>query len=110
MVIGLMTGVMERLEELLVSYAQTAVGFYLVINAITAAAFAVDKGAARAGRRRIAERTLITLILLGGAVGAAVARRVVRHKTRKRRFTVAILIAAAVHVGGWLIWLRIGGV
>jgi uncharacterized membrane protein YsdA (DUF1294 family) len=49
-------------------------------------AYVVDKRAARLKRRRIAERTLLLLGLVGGWPGGLVAQHVVRHKTAKGSF------------------------
>ena len=74
----------------------------LVLNAATVVAYAADKRAARLGRRRVPERTLLALGLLGGWPGAQVARHALRHKTRKASFrrahraTVVVNLAAVV--------------
>lgn len=70
---------------------------YLVSGAVAAAAYAFDKWAAEHGRRRVAERTLHLLGLLGGWPGAALARWAFRHKTRKREFVVVFRITALVN-------------
>ena len=72
------------------------------LNAATAVAYSVDKRAARLGRRRVPERTLLVLGLLGGWPAAQVARHALRHKTRKASFrrahraTVVVNLAAVV--------------
>ena len=84
----------------------------LLLNLVTVVAYAVDKRAARRARRRVPERTLLTLGLLGGWPGAQVARHALRHKTRKASFrrahratvvlnvvVVAGLVALALAVG-----------
>ena len=58
----------------------------IVMSIACFAAYAVDKAAARSSRRRIRERTLLTLGFLGGWPGALVAQRVLRHKTLKQPF------------------------
>lgn len=73
---------------------------YGVVSLVTIAAYGVDKAAARRGRRRIAEQTLLFLGLFGGWPGALLAQQLLRHKTRKRSFrrvfwaTVVINVAA----------------
>lgn len=45
-----------------------------------------DKDAARDGGWRVRESTLLTLAVLAGSPGALIARRILRHKTRKQPF------------------------
>ena len=76
---------------------------YLIIYlaAVNAAAFALcvcDKRAAVRGRRRISERVLLTVALIGGAVGLYAGMLAVRHKTRKVRFAVLVPVIIAVQV------------
>lgn len=87
-------------------------GACLALDAWLAAASVVgilvvvaDKGAAQAGRRRIRERSLFILALLG-AFGALLAMLVVRHKTAKPRFLLPFIGCLLVAVG-WVVALRI---
>ncbi len=93
-------------------------GFLLVMNAAGYGLAIHDKKQAqrhgsRAQRRRttgndrIPERTFIALALFGAGPGALLGFLAVRHKTRKTRFMVPFLLAAAIGVAlaaGW-IWL-----
>jgi len=79
---------------------------YLLLSLITLASYAVDKSAARRGRRRVRERTLHALELLGGWPGALVAQQLFRHKRRKWRFVLVTWLIAAVHVGAIVFLLR----
>ncbi|MFD4958925.1 DUF1294 domain-containing protein [Microbacterium sp. NPDC058389] len=76
---------------------------YLVMSVGGFAAYGVDKSAARAGRGRVSEQTLLTVGLLGGWPGALIAQQVFRHKTRKRSFRrmfwFTVLINVAVLAG-----------
>lgn len=68
-----------------------ALGWYLILMDIAAfAAFWIDKRKARRGGRRIRERTLLALCLLGGAAGGLLAMVLLRHKTRKGRFRAGV--------------------
>ena len=60
----------------------------IAINVVTAAAYAYDKLAAPRGGRRVRERTLWILCLLGGVLGAWIVFFGMRHKTRHQSFWV----------------------
>jgi len=77
----------------------------IVINVATAIAYAYDKLAAPRGGRRIRERTLWILCLVGGVLGAWIVFFGMRHKTQHQSFWVVqtaasvlwiVLIAAVV--------------
>jgi uncharacterized membrane protein YsdA (DUF1294 family) len=55
------------------------------INVIAFLAFGWDKRQSIHNGSRIAERTLIALALLGGALGALIGQQAFRHKTQKQR-------------------------
>jgi uncharacterized membrane protein YsdA (DUF1294 family) len=77
----------------------------LAYNTLVAAVFALDKGLARRGARRVSERTLLGLAACFGAPGALLAMRTVRHKTQKPRFRFGVpllLLAQAAAVGVWV--------
>ncbi len=67
-----------------------------LISLISVIVTVADKSAARRGRRRVPERTLLLLAALGGAVAMYITMHLIRHKTRKAKFMVgipAILVA-----------------
>jgi uncharacterized membrane protein YsdA (DUF1294 family) len=68
----------------------------VLINTVTAAAYAYDKLAAPRGGRRIRERTLWLLCLAGGVIGAWVVFLGMRHKTLHRSFWMVQSIATAL--------------
>ena len=71
-----------------------ALALYLLAASLAAfALFAWDKGCAAVGRRRIPERTLLTVAAIGGTPGAIAGQRLLRHKTRKEPFRT------------WLLWI-----
>ena len=77
----------------------TVAGVLLAINAWTILRFWQDKRRARAGARRISEADLLGLALIGGTPGALLARRMVRHKTRKQPFSTQLMLIASVQAG-----------
>lgn len=80
---------------------------YLLASVVCFAAYARDKAAARAGRARTRERTLLLLGLAGGWPGAVLAQQALRHKTRKQPFQGRFRLSVLAHVGvaGALAWL-----
>ena len=82
------------------------VGF-AALNAVAWACYRLDK--ARAGRRarRIPERTLLALALVGGSLGALAGMygHRHRHKTSKPRFVVALWGIVALQVAALVGWL-----
>ena len=77
--------------------------YLLIINLILFAAMGADKARARRGLRRVTERTLFTLCLLGGGLGGVLGMKAFRHKTRHRKFALGFPLILA----GWcvLLWL-----
>ena len=75
---------------------------YLGLVAVTSlasfAAYGFDKRRAAVGGRRVPERTLHLLALLGGWPGAILAQRQFRHKTRKVSFLIAFWAVVVLHV------------
>lgn len=85
-----------------------------VLSLLLFALYGLDKRAAQNGRRRVPEKTLHLLALLGGWPGAWLARPLFRHKTAKQPFaalfylTVVLSIAATfwlAYEAGSIRWL-----
>jgi len=76
---------------------------YLVISAVTIAAYAFDKSAAMNGRWRTQEQTLHLLELAGGWPGAWFAQALFRHKSRKTSFMIEFWFCVAFNVAA-LLW------
>jgi uncharacterized membrane protein YsdA (DUF1294 family) len=72
------------------------VAWLVLINVVTAGAYAYDKLAAPRGARRIRERTLWLLCLAGGVVGAWIVFFGLRHKTLHRSFWVVQAVATVL--------------
>ena len=73
-------------------------GVYLLMSAVTFAAYAFDKSAAQSGRWRTNESTLHLLSLVGGWPGALVAQGALRHKSSKQPFRI-VFFATVVLMG-----------
>ena len=75
----------------------------LFINLITFLIFGLDKWKARRkvqheSVRRVPEKTLFLLAVLGGSVGALLGMRVFHHKTLHRSFRIGIPVILAVQL------------
>lgn len=83
--------------------APPAIAYFLAVNLAACPLWAIDKRQAKKGGFRIPEWTLHLVSLAGGGVGAVVAMRTLRHKTRKRTFSLIHPALAAVSVValGW---------
>ena len=88
---------MAGLEPVLWVYATASVAALI--------AFAIDKRRARLDRRRIPERNLHMLELLGGWPGALVGIFVIRHKSRKFGFLAVTALIVILHATAWFFWL-----
>ena len=80
--------------------------YVVLLSLVTFATYGADKKKAKRGARRVPEKTLFLLAILGGSVGAILGMRVWHHKTRHWYFKYglpAILLAQlalAWYLGG----------
>ncbi len=82
----------------------SALAVWTAINLVTYIVYAADKGAAENGARRTPERILHLLALIGGWPAAALAQRVLRHKTSKAEFRLVFWIMVSMNCGA-AVWL-----
>jgi len=85
---------------------------YAVASAACFIAYALDKSAARQGRRRTPERTLLLLGLAGGWPGGLAAQRLLRHKSSKTSFLVKFWLTVIVNLALFIAlqagWISLG--
>lgn len=81
--------------------------YYLALSLVSAAMHAADKRQAIKGRRRIREKTLHSIELIGGWPGALLATRAFNHKLSKPRYMWTLYALAALHALFWfaLLWI-----
>ena len=86
-----------------VEYALCA--YLAAISVIAVAVCAADKRRAKVrGTRRVPEAALLTIAALGGSVAMLITMLLIRHKTRKAKFTVGIPVIIAVQLfAAWLV-------
>lgn len=72
------------------------------------AVMGADKRRARRGLRRVPEKTLFLLALLGGAWGGWLGMRLFRHKTKHRSFVLGFPLLALLQLAlcAWLFLRR----
>lgn len=80
--------------------------YFAAMNLALFAVMGADKAAARAGRRRVPERTLLSLAVLGGSVGGILGMLLFRHKTRKPAFFVGypVILALQLALAYWIVF------
>lgn len=80
-------------------------GLMVLMSLASYVFYAIDKAAATRGDRRIPEKTLHLLDVLGGWPGALVAQTRLRHKTKKVSFRVVFWLTVLVNLVVF-IWLH----
>lgn len=90
-----------------------ATALYAFASAVCFIAYALDKSAARQGRRRTPERTLLLLGLAGGWPGGLAAQQLLRHKSSKTSFLAKFWLTVIVNLSVLLAlqagWVSLGG-
>lgn len=78
----------------------------LLINLILFAVMGADKSRARRHARRVPERTLLAMCLLGGGAGGVLGMLCFRHKTRHLKFVLGFPLILIMEYAA-LIWLAL---
>ena len=73
----------ESMKEYMIAYV-------LIINLITFYFYWNDKQKAKKGKWRIPENTLLLLAFAGGSIGAMLAMKLFRHKTKHWKFRILV--------------------
>jgi uncharacterized membrane protein YsdA (DUF1294 family)/cold shock CspA family protein len=76
------------------------VGLYLTASIIVFFMYWGDKSAARKGRWRIRERSLLLCGLIGGWPGALIAQQLFRHKSSKTEFQISFWGSVVINCAG----------
>ena len=72
--------------------------YILVVNIITFLFMGYDKHEAKKGNWRISEKTLFTLVVIGGSIGGIIGMFVFHHKTKKWYFRFGFPIILILQV------------
>ena len=79
-------------------------GWLVLVNLIAFAVYGADKRRAKKDKRRVPEKTLFLLAIIGGSAGAFAGMRIFRHKTRHWYFVWGIPAIMAVQIA-LALWL-----
>ena len=84
--------------------------YHIVINAFGLLIMLIDKHNAIHSLRRIPERSLMLVALIGGSFGSLCGMYLFRHKTRHLKFSLGLPVIAAVHAValGLLMYMQTG--
>lgn len=85
--------------------ATSLLGLYFFWSPIAFGVYLRDKRLAVAGSRRVPERNLHFLEIVGGWPGALLAQRLLRHKSRKHGYQFVYWSIVFVHCALWLLWV-----
>lgn len=69
---------------------KVAILYGIIISLVALILTALDKSRAKHGGWRVPEKTLFAVALLGGAAAMFATMRVIRHKTRHKRFMLGL--------------------
>lgn len=69
-----------------------------IISIYSAIITITDKRSARKGRRRVPEKTLFFAAALGGSASMYAVMRIIRHKTKHKRFMIGLPVIMAVQI------------
>ena len=81
--------------------------YLAAVNVVAFAVYGADKRRAKKGKRRVPEKTLFLLAVIGGSVGAWAGMYAFRHKTRHWYFVWGIPAILAVQMA-LAVWLAAG--
>ena len=85
---------------------------FIAVNLWAICLTVYDKRAAKKGARRVRERTLLLVSLLGGSIAMLVTMRFVRHKTKHAKFMVGIPVIILLQIAATILffwWKNNGG-
>ena len=72
--------------------------YFLIISCISFLLMYIDKQRAIKHEWRIPESTLMTLSLIGGALGTPPGMNTFRHKTKPTKFTIGVPICIIINI------------
>lgn len=74
-------------------------GYFIMANATAYFLFCDDKTRAALSQYRVSEFRMLLVAACGGAPGAIMAQRLIRHKTRKQPFADMLMLIVGIQIG-----------
>ncbi len=71
--------------------------YYAIINLLLFILMGVDKYKAVKNKWRISEQQLLTLCFFGACIGLSIGMKVFRHKIRKKKFYIVLILSTMLH-------------
>lgn len=80
--------------------------YFVIINVVAFAMYAIDKYRAKNGKWRISEFSLLAIAFSGGFVGALFGMYILRHKTLHKKFVILVPLSMTFYVVllGWFLF------
>lgn len=72
--------------------------FLAVVSVVAIFVTVYDKAAAKTGRRRIPEKTLMLIGFFGGATAMYSVMQLIRHKTKHKKFMLGLPLFIVLHL------------
>ncbi len=73
--------------------------YFAAISLVSVIITVYDKKAAKSGKRRIRESTLLLLSALGGSLAMYITMKKIRHKTKHKKFMIGIPVIMILQAG-----------
>jgi len=80
--------------------------YLLIVNIVGFAIMGLDKYYAKHDMRRIPEKTLFMVAIVGGSIGSIVGMYTFRHKTKHKSFTAGMPLILIVQILIYYFFLR----
>lgn len=72
--------------------------YFELISLIALIVTCIDKSAAKKDKSRIPEKTLFSIAIIGGSLAMYCTMRIIRHKTKHRRFMIGLPIIMILQI------------
>lgn len=72
--------------------------YFAAISVVAVFVTIYDKSAAKTGRRRISEKTLMLIGFFGGSTAMYAVMQLIRHKTKHKKFMLGLPVFILLHL------------